>query len=126
MFHTYVNTTYNIFRDVTSGWRTVLALSKEVKAPEYADYLIRNVLSKHTPPKYDEDNPVQLALIGLGALTKTAEGLVGPPSPLIRHIILASLAKANKPKLDSYAVSTSGGLDVPALLRSSSLLILWS
>jgi hypothetical protein len=116
-YHTICKYTYNIFRDVTSGWRTVLAISKEVKEPANADYLIRHVLSKHDPPKYDEDNLTQLALIGLGALTKTADKCVAVPSPLIRQIIMTSLAKASKPELDSFAVTALGGLDVPNLMR---------
>ncbi len=88
-----------------------------MKAPDYADYLIRHVLSKRSPPKYNQHNPVQLALIGLGALTKTAGDLVTVPSPLIRQIIMTSLANSSMPKLDSFAVSTSGGLDVSSLMR---------
>jgi hypothetical protein len=113
----YVNPTYTVLSHVTSGWRTVLALSEEVKAPHYADYLLRHVLSKRSPPKYDQHNHVQLALIGLGALTKIAGDLVSTPSPLIRQIILTSLAKSSMPKLESFAVTASGGLDVPSLMR---------
>jgi hypothetical protein len=112
----YVNTTYTILSHVTSGWRTVLALSEEVKAPILADYLIRNVLSTDSPlVPYDINDTVQLTLIGLGALTKRGDW-VDIPSPLIRQILFRSLAVSTKPQLNSFAVSNAR-LDVCALLR---------
>jgi hypothetical protein len=96
---------------------TVKALSEEVCAPEYADYLIRLVLSKKSPLKYDHHNHVQLALIGLGALAKTDDDLVVPPSPLVRQIIMRSLARSSMQKLNSFPVSELGGLDVLSLMQ---------
>jgi hypothetical protein len=102
---------------VTAGWRTVLALSEEVKLPKYADYLVQNVLSTDSPNlRYNINDTVQLDLIGLGALTKK-DDLVDIPSPLIRHIMFRSLTASTMPKLNSFAVSDVGGLDVCALMQ---------
>jgi hypothetical protein len=106
---------------VTSAWRTVLALSEEVKAPNYSDYLIRNVLSTNSPLiTYNINDTVQLGLIGLGALTKRND-CVDTPSPLIRQILFRSLATSTQPQPTSFAVSDVGGLDVPALIRMLNL-----
>lgn len=98
------------------GWRTVGGLADAVKEPRFHNFLIHYMLSTATARNYNEEDTIQLELIGIGAVA-LRQGKIEISSPLVRSVLLNSVTHERRRLVDFLPVSESGVLDVSLFMR---------